>query len=117
MTPTGNVEAIGDDLLFYNTNGLIYMAAGDNVNCTVSTCPIDLSTYGYRPSLPFSGTVIALYACCLITQLILGVRYKKWGFMAMTTLGCLDEIIGYVGRIMYYQNPWDGAGFIIQIGQ
>jgi hypothetical protein len=119
MTPEGIPEEIGDTILFHNANGLTYMAAGDSgtVNCTVSVCPIDLSTYGYRPSLPFSATMIALYTIVLTIQIILGLRYKKWGFVATMVLGCLDEIIGYVGRILYYQNPWAGAGFIIQIGK
>ena len=34
----------------------------------------------------------------------------------MMVLGCADEILGYAGRILYYQNPWNAAGFIIQIG-
>jgi hypothetical protein len=30
-------------------------------------------------------------------------------------LGCLGEVIGYVGRIILYNNPWDEIGFQIQI--
>lgn len=30
-------------------------------------------------------------------------------------LGCIDEILGYVGRILYWQNPWAKGGFIMQI--
>jgi hypothetical protein len=118
MTPEGIPEKIGDTILFHNVNGLTYMAAGDNgpVNCTVSACPIDLSTYGYRPSLPFSATIIALYVMVLTAQIVMGFRYKHWAFVSTMVLGCLDEIIGYVGRILYYRNPWAGAGFIIQIG-
>jgi hypothetical protein len=37
--------------------------------------------------------------------------------MIAMLLGCVDEIIGYAGRIMYYNNPWGDAGFIIQIGK
>ena len=77
MIPQGQVEEIGDDVLFHNTDGFAYVAAGDTVNCTVATCPAELSTYGYRPSLAFSATIIALYSCCLVVQLILGFRYKK----------------------------------------
>lgn len=29
--------------------------------------------------------------------------------------GCIDEILGYVGRILYWQDPWGKAGFIMQI--
>jgi len=35
--------------------------------------------------------------------------------MAAMLLGCIDEILGYVGRILLWQNPWNHAGFIMQI--
>lgn len=106
MTPTGEIKDLGDTVLFHDADDRIYMAAGDEtVNCTVSTCPIELSTHDYRPSIAFSATIIALYCSSFVVQLILGFRYKKWGFMAMMVLGCLYEVIGCVGRILYYQNP------------
>lgn len=97
-------------------NGHIYTAGGANATCTVSVCPVELSIYGYRPSLPASSTLIALYALCLVIQIFLGWRYKTWGFMAAMVLGCIDEILGYVGRILLWQDPWGHAGFIMQIG-
>lgn len=103
------------ELFWRNPNGHIYFAGGDDANCTVSTCPIELSVYGYRPSIPASAVLIALYAIVMGIQAILGWRYKKWGFMAAMLLGCLDEILGYVGRILYWQNPWKQPGFIMQI--
>jgi hypothetical protein len=102
--------------VFY-VNGSLYAAGGDDANCTLSVCPIEASVYGYRASLPFSSLVIALYALCLITQVAMGYIYKTWGFMAAMILGCITEIIGYAGRILMYNNPWNSAGFIIQIGQ
>lgn len=97
-------------------NGKIYTAGGQSANCTLSVCPVEISVYGYRPSLPASSTLIALYAVCLAIQFFLGWRYKTWGFMAAMTLGCIDEILGYVGRILLWQNPWTHSGFIMQIG-
>lgn len=103
--------------IFTGPDGLIYTAGGDNANCTVSVCPIEASVYGYRPSLAASGTLIALYAICMAVQVVLGWRYKTWGFMTAMLLGCFDEILGYVGRILYWQNPWGETGFIMQIGK
>lgn len=48
-------------------------------------------------------------------QVILGFRYRKWWFMGCMIAGCLDEILGYVGRILYWANPWAKTGFIMQI--
>ena len=97
-------------------DGRIYLAGGEMVNCTLPICPIELSTYGYRASLPFSALAMAVFALCAATQVFLGLRYKTWGFMTAMLLGCATEILGYAGRIMMWQNPWDDAGFIMQIG-
>ena len=97
-------------------NGDVYIAGGRTANCTLSLCPVADSVYGYRPSLPASSTLIALYAFCLLIHLFLGWRYKSWTFMAAMILGCIDEILGYVGRILLWQNPWTHSGFIMQIG-
>ncbi|GAM90470.1 hypothetical protein ANO11243_085140 [Dothideomycetidae sp. 11243] len=90
-------------------------ANGNTANCTVAVCPIDLSVYGYRPSLGASGALIGLYVVCLLIQAALGLRYRTWWFMFAMVLGCIDEILGYVGRILYWQNPWGSTGFILQI--
>ena len=97
-------------------NGDVYIAGGRTANCTLSVCPVVDSVYGYRPSLPASSTLIALYALCLVIHFFLGWRYKTWAFMAAMILGCIDEILGYVGRILLWQNPWTHSGFIMQIG-
>jgi hypothetical protein len=106
-----------DDLYKNPETGILYNYGANETypSCTISTCPIEYSVYGYRPSLAFSSTVIALYGLCMAIQLFLGIRYRKWGFMAAMLMGCTAEIIGYAGRILYYQNPWGEDGFIIQI--
>jgi hypothetical protein len=109
---------MADQQLYTNpTNGLTYAYGGDGANCTISVCPTELSIYGYRPSIPFSATLLALYGMAIAAHVYLGIRYKKWGFMVTMALGCVTEIIGYVGRILYNQNPWDDAGFLIQISE
>ncbi|EXJ83685.1 hypothetical protein A1O1_07309 [Capronia coronata CBS 617.96] len=100
---------------YVSPDGILYIAGGDNSNCTVSACPVEISVYGYRPSLGASGALIGLYAVCMVIQILLGWRYRAWGFMAAMLLGCIDEILGYVGRILLWQNPWGHPGFIMQI--
>lgn len=113
-----NVTEGSDGSLYYTApSGLVYSTGGDYVNCTISTCPVQLSVYGYRASLPFSILVIVLYAICAVVQLWLGIRYRTWGFMGCVLLGCITEILGYVGRILMWNNPWDNGGFIMQIGE
>lgn len=107
-----------DGVLYWTLpDGATFAAGGENPNCTVEACPIEFSVYGYRPTLPGSAALIALYGICMIVQIVLGIRYKTWWFMGAMVLGCIDEILGYAGRILYYQNPWKEPGFIMQIGK
>jgi hypothetical protein len=110
-----SVTSINGDLAFQLANGTFWYAGGNNSNCTIAHCPVALSVYGYRPSLAASGVLIGLYTTCMVIQIIAGLRYKTWWFMCCMVAGCIDEILGYAGRIMYWQNPWAKTGFIMQI--
>jgi hypothetical protein len=90
---------------------------GPDATCTLDTCPVDWSIYSYRPSLPGNATLLALFGVVGIIHTYLGIRWKSWGFMVGMQLGCISEIIGYIGRIMLYNNPWSFIGFMIQIGK
>ncbi|KAJ9607399.1 hypothetical protein H2200_008472 [Cladophialophora chaetospira] len=100
---------------YISPNGTVYIAGGKEANCTLAVCPVEYSVYGYRPSIAASTILIGLYALCMLIQMYLGRRYKAWGYMSAILLGCIDEILGYVGRILLWQNPWNNAGFIMQI--
>ena len=108
---------MSSNLLYYTSpNGTVYLATGNNANCTISVCPATYSVYGYRPSIALSSTLIALYGIVIAVQLVLCFRYKSWGYTVAMVLGCIDEILGYVGRILLWRNPWKHIGFIMQIG-
>jgi hypothetical protein len=86
---------------------------GPDTNCTLQVCPIDSSALEYRLSLAASGTVISLFALTMAIHIAQGVRWKTWGFMVAMLLGCVDEIVGYSGRIMLYYNPFSFGGFLL----
>lgn len=88
---------------------------GPNANCTLDTCPLQLSAYKYRPSLPANASFIAFFALAMSIHIVLGIRWKQWGFMTCMILGCLVEIVGYAARLVLYKNPFSFIGFIIQI--
>ncbi|KAK5957297.1 hypothetical protein OHC33_001669 [Knufia fluminis] len=116
MSAPYTITSINGDIFVLYPDGTAYTGGGaEDSNCTISVCPVELSVYGYRPTLPGSIALIALYGLCALTQIVLGWRYKTWGFMVAMLFGCADEILGYVGRILYYQNPWGETGFIMQI--
>ena len=78
-------------------------------------CPVEFTIYGYYPSLPINAFFCALFAGCLLAQLVLGIRHRAWTFLLALGLGCLAEAIGYVGRILLHANPYSSTGFEMQI--
>lgn len=119
MSTPYNITEIDGNLWILYPDGRSYTTGGNDFpsNCTVSACPVETSVYGYRPTLPGSATLIALYGLCALIQVVQGWRYKSWGFMVAMLLGCVGEILGYTGRILMWQNPWGQEGFLMQIGK
>jgi hypothetical protein len=78
-------------------------------------CPIEGTLYGYYPSIGWNGFFAGFFGLCAIIHVILGIRYKTWSVMAAMAVGCLGETIGYIGRIMMWDNPFDEEGFQMQI--
>ncbi|KAF4121121.1 RTA1 like protein [Geosmithia morbida] len=93
----------------------VLIAFGPDVTCTLDICPIEWSVYTYRPSLPANITLLALFGAVGLVHAYLGHRWRAWGFMVGMLLGCVCEMIGYVGRIMLYNDPFSWIGFMIQI--
>ena len=76
-------------------------------SCTLETCPIQTSFYNYRPSLAANAAFLALFSLsltCFILQAALSRRFI--GFSVALISGCIIEVLGYVGRIMSYHNPF-----------
>ncbi|KAL8786689.1 MAG: hypothetical protein Q9213_002624 [Squamulea squamosa] len=84
--------------------------------CTLDTCPIDESYYNYRPSLAANGTFLALFLFSLLVFLVQVTLSKRFiGFTIAMVSGCILEVLGYIGRIMSYHNPFGENGFLMQI--
>lgn len=88
---------------------------GPEANCTLALCPITWSVYQYRPSLPANIIFLVLFDLAMVVHIYLGCRWRSWWFMVFMILGCLVEMVGYIGRIVMYKNPFNFAGFMIQI--
>lgn len=96
-------------------HGLI--SFGPDANCTLDICPIEATVYGYRPSLAANIAFPVIFAVIGIVHAFLGWRWRSWGFMTGMLLGCLSEIIGYVGRVLLHNSPFSFVAFMIQIGR
>ncbi|KAF4628852.1 hypothetical protein G7Y89_g9294 [Cudoniella acicularis] len=105
---------------FISPNG--YVGFGKLSNCTLSVCDIRYSVFEYRPSLAANSIFLALFALSGVLHLIQGFhswksrRYStQWFYCWAMVLGCVTEIIGYLGRILMHSNPFDFNYFLIQI--
>lgn len=78
-------------------------------------CPVVATTYGYRPVLSANILLLVIFGLTTIAQVVLGLKFRLRAFLAVTTIGCLLEALGYVGRIMMNSNPWSPSGFKLQI--
>jgi hypothetical protein len=70
-------------------------------------CPADGSSLGYAPNVAASIIFMSIFSLSLIGHLILGWKYKTWTFMAAMFLGSSSEVVGYLGRILMHNNPYN----------
>ena len=83
------------------------------INCTVGTCPLSCAQVEYLPTLAGNAVYAAAFGLLLIAQLGLGIKYKTWGFMVGMICGLVLELVGYAGRIMLHDNPFNFNNFIM----
>jgi hypothetical protein len=86
-----------------------------NLTCTLDTCPLECGQLEYRPNFAGNVTYTAIFGIILVAQLALGISYRTWGFAIGMFCGLLLEIIGYAGRIMLYNNPFDFNNFLLYV--
>ena len=79
-------------------------------------CPVEATIYGYAPNLGGNVIYALIFAVCALVQLYFVFRYWRiWkGYTILVCIGALGECLGYVGRILLHNNPWDGAAMSIQ---
>ncbi|KUJ18266.1 RTA1-domain-containing protein [Mollisia scopiformis] len=80
--------------------------------CTLQTCDLSMASFLYLPTVPGNAIYAAIFGIYVIAQLYFGIRYRVWGYMVAMVLGLVAEIIGYVGRIMLHNSPFDNNDFL-----
>jgi hypothetical protein len=63
-------------------------------DCTLSTCPVSDSVYGYLPSKPATILFVTFFAISFIAHLVQGVRSKSWTFLIALGIGTFGEAVG-----------------------
>lgn len=73
--------------------------------CTYSVCPLDVfGQLHYRPSLGGNVLYLAIFGLGLLANIALAIKYRTWGYLAAIIGGAGLEIVGYIGRIMLWQD-------------
>jgi hypothetical protein len=88
------------------------MPRNDREYCTMDTCPVSASIYGYIPSLGWNAFPLAIAAICCVAQLGMGIKFKTWSYMVAVTIGCFLEAIGEFSPYPCYMDHkllWMGA--------
>jgi len=126
---TFNLFVKGRETLFIPTSGLTGWNRDNNTAygnitllreqdlCTLASCDLTLASFDYRPSLGGNAFFAAIFGVFLVLNIFLGIRHKTWGYLAAMFFGLAGEIIGYIARILLYNNPFDPSGndFLIYI--
>ncbi|KAH7356874.1 RTA1 like protein-domain-containing protein [Rhexocercosporidium sp. MPI-PUGE-AT-0058] len=83
--------------------------------CTLQTCDLSMASFLYIPTLPGNALFAAIFGIYLVAQIFLGIKHKTWGYMVAMVLGLLLEVIGYTGRILLHNNPFNGDNFLMYL--
>ncbi|KAF7552281.1 hypothetical protein G7Z17_g4434 [Cylindrodendrum hubeiense] len=66
----------------------------------------------YLPTLAVNAVYAAVFGLLMLVQLGLGIKFKTWGFMVGMICGSILEAVGYAGRIMPHDNPFNFINLI-----
>jgi hypothetical protein len=83
--------------------------------CRLTTCDLTLAHINYPPSIGGNALFAGIFAGYFLVQLLLGFKFRSWGFMATTTIGMMTEVIGYVARLMMHNNPFSRTDFLMYL--
>ena len=80
----------------------------DKPDCTLGTCPIRQSSFGYYPSLGANLTFLIIFFLSFAANAVQGVMYGK-RTISFAILLCINnalEVVGYAGRANAHNNPF-----------
>ncbi|QIW96725.1 hypothetical protein AMS68_002243 [Peltaster fructicola] len=81
--------------------------------CTKDTCPPSASIYGYRASLPASIIFLVIFAISGILHL--AIARRTWFFACVMAIGCAFEVLGYIAKLLLWNDPFSDVGFKISV--
>lgn len=108
FTPTTGLT--GYNRVNHTAYGNITILEDSDLLCNLSICDLTLAQFDYRPSIGGNSLYAAIFGLCVLMNIFYGIRYRTWGYMAAMLLGMSGEVVGYIGRILLWQNPFDPTG-------
>lgn len=73
---------------------VLELRAGKYASCTLDTCPLSDSVYGYLPNLPVSAIFVAIFVLSLTAHLFQRLKSKSWTFVLAFGIGTFAEAAG-----------------------
>ncbi|KAI1109113.1 RTA1-domain-containing protein [Nemania sp. NC0429] len=84
-------------------------------DCTLDTCSISQSYYGYQPNLGIDIFFIIVYVAILAQCLFIAIKRRAWlSYTICILIGATLELIGFVFRTYGHARPFVRIGWIIQ---
>jgi hypothetical protein len=76
-------------------------------SCTLETCSISSSYWGYQPSIIANAVFIGLFSFSLLAFLVQALLSRRYlGFSIAMICGGVLEVLGYAGRIWAHKALW-----------
>ena len=83
--------------------------------CNIDICPLSYAFIQHAPNLGGTIFYIVLFSAILVVQLGLVVKYRTWYFGTSMACGLILEVLGYVGRLMMRNNPFNFNAFLLNL--
>jgi hypothetical protein len=83
--------------------------------CTLQLCPIEAAQITYDPNLAGNVLYLSIFSAALVVNIVLGLWYRTWGYLIGMLLGCVLEVLGYVGRVQMHFNPFPQDPFFLYV--
>ena len=96
-------------------SALLFARADPNQGCTESACPDTASIYGYRPSLAATLFFLILFFLSGLVYTYQGLKTRTWFFTGAMVLGSLSEVLGYVAKLLLWEDPFSDPGFKMSV--
>ena len=82
-------------------------------SCNLDKCCYKQGYVQYAPELSGNAAYLAIFCIFLLLQGGIGLFYRTWGFWIGMVCGLILEVLGYAGRIMIRDNPFDLNIFLL----